>query len=64
MPNRTGRQERGADRCPKNTETQTHVPDLYSIARDDDAGVMVLDVACRHCGRSGSFILDPADIQW
>lgn len=53
-----------SDRCGKNKETGVHVPDLHGVSRDDDANLMVLDVPCIHCGRSGSFVLDPVDIQW
>lgn len=52
------------ERCPKNRETHLHYPDISSVTRDSDAPDLVLDVACVHCGRSGSFTLDPTEVSW
>lgn len=42
----------------------SHYPNPESVTRDKNAAPFVLDVACMHCGRSGSFVLTPSDINW
>jgi len=54
--------------CPRSPD-YSHEPDAASVARADDAGGgrgtdWIVDVNCKHCGRSGSVRFDPADIEF
>ena len=51
------------DSCP-DTASGEHEPDWLSVSVDRDAPAGVIDVACRHCGRSGSFTVKVEDILW
>jgi len=54
--------------CPKSSDFKHH-PDPTSITPADGAGKnrgtdWIVDVNCRHCGRSGSVRIDPKDIEF
>lgn len=38
-----------------------HQPVWTSVAHAEDD---IFDVLCRKCGTSGSFVVNPSDIQW
>lgn len=40
------------DKCPNNAPGG-HQPDWSSLSLQSDGGVIYVDVACKHCGRSG-----------
>lgn len=39
------------DVCPNNASG--HEPDWFSVTTATDGGATYIDVACKHCGRSG-----------
>ena len=50
------------EHCQSTASTDaTHKPDPSSISHSDQD---VIDINCVHCGISGSFILNPDDINW
>jgi hypothetical protein len=54
--------------CPKSPDFKHH-PDPASIKPADGAGRnrgtdWIVDVNCKHCGRSGSVRIDPAEIEF
>lgn len=52
--------------CPT-SPTGKHEADFNTVARADIAGDdhWILDVNCKHCGRSGAFRVDPqTEIDW
>ena len=54
--------------CPKSPDYKHH-PDPASIEAADGAGRnrgtdWLVDVNCKHCGRSGSVAIDPEDIEF
>lgn len=52
------------DRCPK-SESGEHEPDPNTLTvADYDPGLMVVDVNCQLCGRSGSVQIQREDILW
>jgi hypothetical protein len=51
------------DRCPTGPDGQ-HQPDPATVSHGRDTPDGVVDVNCRHCGRSGSLLLDPEAVQW
>ncbi len=54
--------EEGSDYCSK-SENGLHTPNADTVAAAKDLSGVV-DVSCVHCGRSGSFRVDPQDINW
>ena len=54
------------EKCLK-SESGKHEADFDTVARADIAmpDHWILDVACKHCGRSGAFRVDPqTEIDW
>ena len=51
------------DHCPA-APHGVHSPDWSPVSFDTDAGEGILDVACQHCGRSGSIAVDNEYINW
>ena len=54
--------------CPRSDDYKHH-PDPASVAPADGAGKergtdWIIDVNCRHCGRSGSVRIDPDEIEF
>ena len=54
--------------CPKSPDFRHH-PDPASVKPADGAGRnrgtdWIVDVACKHCGRSGSVRIDPEDVEF
>jgi len=54
--------------CPESKDFKHH-PDPASISSADGAGKhrgtdWIIDVSCKHCGRSGSARIDPEDIEF
>ena len=47
--------------CPK-SPTKQHEPDGFSAVQAPFS--LVLDLNCKHCGRSGSVTIDPKEILW
>ena len=61
--------DRGTEKfCPKSLDFRHH-PDPASVKPAEGAGRnrgtdWIVDVNCRHCGRSGSVRIDPAEIEF
>ena len=51
------------DHCPA-SPCGSHSPEWSSVSLAAGAGDGILDVACQHCGRSGSFAINNEDINW
>lgn len=52
--------------CPK-SKNGRHEPDHYSVQRadhDPGEGHVLVDVNCKHCGRSGACLIAPEDVNW
>jgi hypothetical protein len=47
--------------CPKNDGEEHELDAFNAVARADE---LVIDVYCKHCGRSGSVTINPKDVLW
>jgi hypothetical protein len=72
MDGMTNRELRGEERmstrpeeCPESSDGK-HELDPHTVQTADvDAGEgCVVDVSCKHCGRSGAFKIEPGDVDW
>ena len=52
----------GVDVC-EESPTKLHEADPRSFVQADDCD-WIVDVYCKHCGRSGSVAIEPEEVQW
>ena len=73
MATRNGRSSSAAPTAPRKRSAQSpdyrHHPDPAGVKPADGAGRnrgtdWIVDVACKHCGRSGSVRIDPEDVEF